>query len=282
LAAARAGQDRPMAVLSSLPEGLPETVAADLIAQNIVPLNGMDPALQAIAAVAGMVTPSADPLLLPKGSDAAGQVLHEAEAKAALAQFGLKVPGSLQATSVAEAVAQAGILGYPVVLKAAGLAHKSEAGGVALNLKTSEEVRRAAEAMPAGAYLVEQMLADTVAELLIGVTCDPAHGYVLTLAAGGVMTEVLQDSAHLLIPASRDEVAEAVQSLKMAPVLAGFRGNPAADHKAIFDAVAAVQAYVIATQPAELDINPLICTPHGAVAADALIKTGGHDDPSHG
>jgi hypothetical protein len=73
-----------------------------------------------------------------------------------------------------------------------------------------------------------------------------------------------------------------VQSLKMAPVLAGFRGKPAADHEAILDAVAAVQAYVIATQPAELDINPLICTPHGAVAADALIKTGGHDDPSHG
>ena len=120
LAAARAGQDRPMAVLSSLPEGLPETVAADLIAQNIVPLNGMDPALQAIAAVAGMVTPSADPLLLPKASDAAGQVLHEAEAKSALAQFGLKVPGSLQAASVAQAVAQASTLGYPVVLKAAG------------------------------------------------------------------------------------------------------------------------------------------------------------------
>lgn len=282
LAAARAGQDRPMAVLSSLPEGLPEAVAADLIAQNIVPLNGMDPALQAIAAVAGMAPPSADPLLLPKDSGAAGQVLHEAVAKAALAQFGLKVPASLQATSVAEAVAQAGTLGYPVVLKAAGLAHKSEAGGVALNLKTSEEVRRAAEAMPAEAYLVEQMLADTVAELLIGVTCDPAHGYVLTLAAGGVMTEVLQDSAHLLIPASRNEVAAALQSLKMAPVLAGFRGKPAADQAAILDAVAAVQAYVIATQPAELDINPLICTPHGAVAADALIKTGGHDDPSHG
>jgi acyl-CoA synthetase (NDP forming) len=279
LCAARAAQSRPMAVLTSLPEGLPEEVSQDLLAADIVPMHGMDPALQAIAAVADMRTPDPQPLLLPHGDVGQGVVMHEADAKAALAQYGLFVPRRLEVTrdQLAQAAQE---LGYPLVLKTAGLAHKSEAGGVALNLTTVEAVEQAAQAMGGQAFLLEQMVTGAVAELLIGVTCDAAHGYVLTLAAGGVTTELLQDSTQLLIPAARADVATALDRLKIAPLLHGFRGKPAADLNRILDAVMAVQDYVIAKRPSEIDINPLICTPHMAVAADALIKTGGHDDRS--
>jgi acyl-CoA synthetase (NDP forming) len=279
LCAARAAQSRPMAVLTSLPEGLPEEVSQDLLAAGIIPMHGMDPALQAIAAVADMRTPDPQQLLLPPGDLEEGVVLHEAEAKAALAHYGLTVPRRLEVTrdQLAQAAQE---LGYPLVLKTAGLAHKSEAGGVALNLTTVEAVEQAAQAMGGQAFLLEQMVTGAVAELLIGVTCDAAHGYVLTLAAGGVTTELLQDSTQLLIPAARADVATALDRLRIAPLLYGFRGKPAADLNSILDAVMAVQDYVIAKRPSEIDINPLICAPHMAVAADALIKTGGHDDRS--
>ncbi|MEM6677744.1 MAG: acetate--CoA ligase family protein, partial [Pseudomonadota bacterium] len=123
-------------------------------------------------------------------------------------------------------------------------------------------------------FLVEEMVTGAVAELLVGVVADPAHGYVLTLAAGGTLTELLDDSTSLLIPAGREAVAEALDRLRIAPLLHGYRGRPAADIEAILDAVMAVQAYVTVARPQEIEINPLLCTPSGATAADALIRTG--------
>jgi acetyl-CoA synthetase len=118
------------------------------------------------------------------------------------------------------------------------------------------------------------MAVDGVAELLVGVTRDPAHGFVLTLGAGGVLTEILRDTVSLLIPSSRADVKEALGNLNCAPLLAGYRGKPAAEIEAILDTVDAVQAYVIAnaTHVSEVEINPLICTPDRAIAVDALIR----------
>jgi hypothetical protein len=116
------------------------------------------------------------------------------------------------------------------------------------------------------------------AELLVGVVRDPAHGYVLTLAAGGILTELLEDSACLLVPAPREEVAKALRSLKLARLLNGYRGAPAADIEAILDTVMAVQAYVASARPLEVEINPLMCGPGMAIAADALIRIGENHD----
>jgi acetyl-CoA synthetase len=128
--------------------------------------------------------------------------------------------------------------------------------------------------MPAKTFLIEEMIEGGVAELLVGVTLDPAHGYVLTLAAGGVLTELLQDSVSLLVPSTRDAVAEALTQLKAHALLTGFRGKPAADIASVIEAVMSIQAYVIANAGAvsEVEVNPLICTPTRAVAADALIR----------
>ena len=276
-ARARARTGKPFVLAATLPEALPEAVAERCIAEGLVPMPGLDDALGAVAlaARAGQPPTAALPVLIP-GSPQRLHTLSEAEAKAALAAHGLIVPRATEAQGPEEAAAAAARIGFPVALKGAGAAHKSEAGLVALDLGSAEAVRAAAQAMPARAFLVEEMIAAPVAELLIGVTRDPAHGFVLTLAAGGVLTEILRDSASLLLPVTEEEIDAAFERLRIAPVLRGYRGRPAADRAAIRRAVLAVQAYVTAHAGAvdEVEINPLICTATGAVAADALIRQG--------
>ncbi|CAN0033107.1 unnamed protein product, partial [Chrysoparadoxa australica] len=128
--------------------------------------------------------------------------------------------------------------------------------------------------MRASGYLVEEMITGAVVELLIGVMRDPAHGFVLTLGAGGVWTEILQDTQTLLLPVTAEDVRGALDRLRIAPLLAGYRGAAAADMDAIAGAVLAVQAFVVAhaDRIEEVEINPLLCTPDRAVAADALIR----------
>jgi acetyl-CoA synthetase len=125
-----------------------------------------------------------------------------------------------------------------------------------------------------GPLLVERMVAGTLVEVLVGVTRDPAHGFVLTLGAGGTMTDVLRDRASLLIPATHAEVIARLKDLNIAPLLEGFRGNPPVDLDALLAAIDAVQAYVLANaeRVEEVEINPLICTQDNAIAADALIR----------
>lgn len=271
----RQATGRPMAILGSLKETMPEGIAQRLVDLGIVPLAGFPEAAAAmeIAAELGRARPPVAPLLLPPASSQ-GQTLTEAQAKSALAGHGLCIPAAIRANGPDSAADAARQIGFPVVLKGEGIAHKTEAGAVALNLNSAEAVAAAARAMPSVDFLVEQMVTGTVAELLIGIVADPAHGYVLTLAAGGTLTELLEDSAALLVPAERDAVRAAILSLRVSRLLEGYRGQPAADVDAILDAVMAVQAYVVQARPQEIEINPLLCGPSGAVAADALIRTG--------
>jgi acyl-CoA synthetase (NDP forming) len=122
-------------------------------------------------------------------------------------------------------------------------------------------------------FLVEAMVGGAVAELLVGVTRDPAHGLALTIGAGGTLAELLDDTATLLLPVARAEVRAALGGLRVARLLAGHRGRPPADIDAVLDAVLAVAAFAGAEDARleELDVNPLLATPAGAVAADALV-----------
>lgn len=268
---------RPLALVATLPEALPETVAERCIAAGLIPMQGLDEALTAIAAAAwlGRTRPAAAPLLLPGGARAAA-VLSEAEAKAALAAYGLEVPASRRAPEGAALAAAAQEVGPPLVIKAEGLTHKTEAGGVVFAPDETAGAVTAAAAMPCQSWLVEEMIAGAVAELLIGVLRDPAHGFVLTLGAGGTLTEILGDTVSLLLPVTEADVLEALAALRIAPVLRGYRGSPGACDAAIASAVMAVQDFVTAQAAAveEVEINPLVCTDTRAVAADALIRIG--------
>ena len=203
--------------------------------------------------------------------------LDEAAAKSLLCDAGLAVPPGRRAATVAEAIEAAEALGYPVALKALGVAHKSELGAVRLNLRNAEEVGAAAAvllSLGSGLY-VEKMVAGGLAELIVGVTRDPLFGPVMTIGTGGVLVELLKDSATLLLPASRNEVEAALKGLKMYPLLDGYRGRARADVPAAIDAIMAIAAFVSghAESIEELDINPLIVCGEGQGAwiADALL-----------
>jgi succinyl-CoA synthetase beta subunit len=195
-----------------------------------------------------------------------------------LAGFGVRVPRSRIADDAKAAASAAETIGYPVVVKALGVAHKSEAGALRLNLKDADSVHAAAKALiPLGTgLLVEEMVTDAVAELLVGVTRDPQFGLLMTIGAGGVLVELLGDSASLLLPATDDDIRDAILSLKTAPLLQGFRRRPVGDLSAAVAAAVAIARFAEANAATleELDVNPLLVRPQGsvAVAVDALIR----------
>ena len=132
----------------------------------------------------------------------------------------------------------------------------------------------ALQRLPKGPLWIEEMVEGVLVELLVGVTRDPAHGFLLTLGAGGTLAELLEDRVTLLLPAPRAAVAEALSRLRLAPVLGGYRGAAPVDEEAILDAIGAIEAYVLDNQATveEVEVNPLLCTPSAAIAADALIR----------
>jgi acyl-CoA synthetase (NDP forming) len=261
---------KPMALLSSLTETLPEEIAQRCIQIGVVPLSGIAAALEGIEAAATLQL-SHDPLWITGGGGE--DLVPEAQAKADLARYGLQVPRLARGQSAQEIAAKATELDAPLVLKGEGLAHKSEAGAVRVNLAT-EDVLAAAQDMPADRFLVEEMISGGLAELLIGVTRDPAHGFVLTLGAGGVLTEILQDTVSLLLPVEAQDLRNALRRLRLAPVLSGYRGASAIDMDAVVKAVFAVQDYVRdhVDHLEEIEINPLICRENDAVAVDVLLR----------
>ncbi|MGO4721791.1 MULTISPECIES: acetate--CoA ligase family protein [unclassified Inquilinus] len=270
-------------LVASLPEALPEDRAEALVAAGVAPLLGIDDALAAIAVAAavGDVLRDAgrtDPAPAVSLRPGAVRTLSEWDGKRCLAGHGVPVPEGRLARTVDEAVAAAEGIGFPVVLKATGaaLAHKTELGAVRLNLADAVAVRQAAEAL-AGlgeALLVERMVGDAVAELIVGVGRDPQIGLHLVLGSGGTLVELVGDTRILLLPAARAEIAAAIGALKVAKLIAGHRGRPSGDLDAAVDAVLAIQDFALAQagRVAELDVNPLIVTPRGAVAADVLLR----------
>ena len=270
------------AVVASLPENLTEAHAADLMARGIAPLCGIDDALAAAAAAAeiGAAWAKPAPAMVPPVAAPGGapRLLSEAAAKTLLARAGVPVPDGRAVDSADAAAPAAAALGYPVALKALGLAHKTEAGAVRLNLRDEAALRAAAAALlPLGqGLLVERMIEGAVAELILGLVNDPQYGMLLTIGAGGILTELLQDSRTLLLPATRAEIAAAIGELKVAKLLAGYRGAAAGLVAAARDAALALAGFAErhAATLRELDINPLMLRKagQGAVAADALIR----------
>lgn len=269
-------------IVASLGENMPEETALSLVSAGVVPFFGIDEALAAIetAAAIGAIwaKPAAPPLLRSRPEGGEIVTLSEAQAKAELAAAGVIVPGGRSAATVEEAAAAAEALGFPVVLKGLGVAHKTEAGAVKVNLTSRQEVITAARGMAAVAsgYLVEKMIARPVAELIVGAMRDAVAGPVLTIGAGGILVELLEDSAILTLPVTEEMIRDAIAGLKIAKLLDGYRGNPKGDIAALAGTVAAAASYVVAnaSKLEELDINPIMVLPdgHGAVAADALIR----------
>jgi acetate---CoA ligase (ADP-forming) len=279
-------------VTSTLSELLPAVARTEVIAAKGAPMQGLEEALNAFAAVhrfAQRKTKVAAAAL--PATPAAGEtrrMLSEVEGKKLLAGFGLAVPES-RVVAPAEAVTAAEALGFPVVVKVAEplIAHKTEAGAVAINLKSPADVEAALARMETSvaAYLkgsriekvlVERMVGDVVAELIVGIQRDAQFGLALVVGAGGILVELVEDAAMMLLPTSAEEVEAAIRRLKIAKLLGGYRGKPAADMGALVTSIMAIAAFAEAHRDAllELDVNPLMVRADGAVAVDALVVLG--------
>jgi acetyl-CoA synthetase len=238
-----------------------------------VPLFGLSEALKATKAAIQPMAVDLNQSVL--GSTASGELvtLSEHQAKLTLGQFGLDLPVSTS-TNLGDLANSIKGMKYPLVLKGEGFAHKTENNAVALRLPDADAVMSAANGMDCDKFLIEEMIEDAVAELIVGVARDPAHGFILTIGAGGILTELLDDKQNLLIPASEASIRAALSTLKINRILNGYRGKPAANRSKTIEAIMAIQNYVAAhaNSVAEVEVNPLICTPNRAVAVDALIR----------
>ncbi len=286
LAAVAKTQQRAV-IVSSLPETMPEIVRDRLKSAGIAPMQGIEDCLFAIHAAAGIGAVQRNvvnilPVAEPARASGDSTMLDEWDSKQALAGAGVSVPSG-KVCNQDETVTCANSLGYPVVLKAlsAQLAHKSEAGAVAVGLNDAVAVQKATDRMAADfdRFLVEQMVEPAVAELIVGINRDDTFGLTLLVGTGGTMVELLDDTVSLLLPVQREEIKAAVASLRAGALIHGYRGGPAGDLDAVLDAIEAIARYAEANSDTliELDVNPLIVTPDAAVAADALIRIGTHD-----
>ncbi|MDN8616439.1 acetate--CoA ligase family protein [Variovorax ginsengisoli] len=230
---------------------------------------------------------------MPPRHDRAPQLparLNEHDTKALLAQYGVASLPEKVCEDALAAVQAAEEIGYPVALKilSADIAHKTEAGGVRLNIADPASLRTAcAEVLEAAhrydpaaridGLLVQPMASGGVAELIAGVTHDPVFGPALTVGLGGVLTELYRDTSHRLLPVDTEMVGDMLRSLKAWPLLDGFRGRSTADVAAACASIAALSAAsaALGEQAQEIEINPIQVRAHGkgAVALDALVVT---------
>ncbi|WP_263248698.1 acetate--CoA ligase family protein [Saccharopolyspora rosea] len=278
--AAHSAVGAPGCVVSSLPEGLPEPVGERLLAAGVAPMQGIADCVAAVAASARIgaaqrAVDSAAPPEVPAVPRGEHHQLDEHAGKRALAAYGLSVPeGAVVPASRAPGTAAR--IGFPVVVKAhsADLAHKSDVGGVRVGLVDERQVRDAVAGMSglSERFLVERMVDGAVAELIVGVRRDPRFGLALTIGAGGVLVELVRDAVTLLLPVQRAQIRAALAELRIWPLLAGFRGR-SADVDAVVAAIAAIADYARDhDRLVELDVNPLLALPRGAVAADVLVR----------
>jgi len=281
------------AVLSTFSDVISEPVAARLMKQGVAMLAGIDTGIAGIQAAvdvgAAWSQHPNSPLLAGFGQrqDGTVKILDEAESKDLLARNGIPIPSARVVRSAEEATEAAEALGYPVVAKAIGVAHKTDVGGVRLSLGSAEAVAAAVMEMSdlSESYLVEKMIEGVVAELIVGVALDAQFGPYLLVGGGGILVEMMKDSASILLPTTRERVLQKLGQLMCAPLLNGFRGAPPADLSAAADVILAV-AGMVEKDPLsiiELDINPLmlLAEGRGVIAADALISLSVNPSSEH-
>jgi acyl-CoA synthetase (NDP forming) len=198
--------------------------------------------------------------------------LEPAEARELLLAYGIPLVEEQIASDPADAVAAAARLGYPVAVKSAEPgAHKTEVGGVALDLADDEAVRRVVESI--GRPVLIQPMVRGSAELLAGVVQDPIFGPLVAFGPGGVLAELIGEAAFRIAPLTGQDAEELVLGGKAGRLVRGFRGAPAADAGALVDLVHRLARLGEALHAvAELDLNPVIALSESCVVVDARVR----------
>ncbi|WP_108862253.1 acetate--CoA ligase family protein [Ruegeria sp. Alg231-54] len=290
---AQAACDRgiPAAICATLPENLDKVTRRYLISIGVAPMQGIHETLNAMQSASiwaarrnRILATRPEPLIAGTPPGSLGMLTEDA-GKAWLAERGFTVPSG-RTTTAQKAEVAAKKIGYPVALKmmSTRLAHKSEAGAVALGIADGAALKQALDQMNTAvtaydkqavsdSYLIEAMSPTPVAEMIVTLRNDPQFGAALVLGSGGVLTELVGDATTVLLPSTQDDIASALKSLKIFHLLEGFRGRPRADiNKVVTVLNDLCDAFLQAREKvSEIEINPMFVYADHVVAVDALI-----------
>jgi len=280
----------PAAICATIPENFDKASREFLIAQGVAPMQGIEETLNAVLSAAwwrarcDQLRKNPYESMAPPTPMAGAVQMNEAEGKAIVQSFGVDIPkGAVTHTDGLTAVAE--VIGYPVVLKmiGPGLEHKTEAGAVAVNLKSAAELKDSAKIMIRSVqqfdpkclsdqFLIEAMADPPVAELVVAIRQDQQFGWVLAIGSGGVFVELIGDVKHLLLPTNAESIEAALRNLKIGKLLNGFRGAEPANFRSLSNQILSLCQQVQKSAPhiTEIEINPLFVYNEHIMAVDVL------------
>lgn len=277
-----ASTDSPISVLASVPSAIDSATAERLRSNGIAVLDNARSGIAALGHLAGWPKPAAAAVAAVDvdrqrrwSSRLAAAEWSAHDGFALLADYGIAVAASEVADDVGEVLAAADQVGYPVALKTSGADHKSDVGGVVLDVADATALREAYREMAdrLGPAVSVHAMAPAGVEVSVGVVRDPNFGPLIVVAAGGTLVELLADRAVACPPVTAAGALAMLRSLRIAPLLAGWRGAPPVDLDALADAVHGFAQ--LATELGEVidavEANPVIASPDGAIAVDALV-----------
>jgi acyl-CoA synthetase (NDP forming) len=270
--------DAPLAVLASVPSAIDNGTAEWLRGNGIPVLESASSGLAALGHLARWPLPidGTRATVQPERRDRwRARAAHWMSAVDLLADYGVPVLKSRTADSIDEAVAAAAAAGYPVALKTLGALHKSDVGGVALGLRDEAALRAAYTAMAQslGPAVSVQPMVGAGVEISVGFVRDDAFGPLVVVAAGGTLVELLGDRAVACPPVSHDGAVQLLDGLRIRRLLSGWRGGPAMDVDAVADVVVRFSEMAVELGDVldAVEANPVIASPDGVVAVDALV-----------
>ena len=271
-------------VLASIADCMPKRIIKECQKYGIAPMIGLDICLKAlnhsyrIGLAFQKNSMQSIEILRSLSHPSKISTLTEFEGKKLLKKYGIPVPDGKIISSTSEALIAAEKIHYPITLKVSDveLVHKTELGAVMLNINDPLALEKACQDLfkIGSSLLIEKMVQDSVAELIIGVGLDPIFGKYIIIGSGGILVELFKESIPLLFPVNRKDVSLALSKLKAFPLINGYRGNPQGDVEMIIDCVMATVKLVSENDIDELDINPLLVLKRGSgvIAVDTLIK----------
>ena len=271
-------------VLASIADCMPKRIIKECQKYGIAPMIGLDICLKAlnhsyrIGLAFQKSSMQSIEILRSLSHPSKISTLTEFEGKKLLKKYGIPVPDGKIISSTSEALIAAEKIHYPITLKVSDveLVHKTELGAVMLNINDPLALEKACQDLfkIGSSLLIEKMVQDSVAELIVGVGLDPIFGKYIIIGSGGILVELFKESIPLLFPVNREDVSLALSKLKAFPLINGYRGNPEGDVEMIIDCVMATVKLVSENDIDELDINPLLVLKRGSgvIAVDTLIK----------
>lgn len=276
-------KNKKAAIIASLPETLPKHIRDKCLKSSIVPLQGLKEALYAIhcSILVGQAWSKFNILKVIKSQKkikTSKKTYSEYESKRILKNYGIKIPQSVL-SNINRAVIDSKKIGFPVAIKinSKKILHKTEVNGVFTNIDSETKLNKCLTHLSrlGKELLIEKMVQDQVAEMIIGIKNDNQFGPVIVIGAGGIYTELINESVTLLLPLKKSIILKSINDLKIIKLLKGYRGESKGDIKSLVQTIFKLGKFAEknAANLIEVDINPLIVRTKGkgVIAADALI-----------